>query len=300
MTHRFNLFLLALILLIAPPYYWFFIDNGHGPLAARTIDIAQARQLAGQISGPAPYAIELERPGFTRFPGNLMVAGSGIKGKLAGYMAFRLLIKGNPQIMIDTGINRQIAGTMRAERFDPPSQARIERELGRAGLILVTHEHPDHLGALAMLGGDALSRTARLNPAQTAAKLAWRSGAGPAPRLSATAMQAVAPGVVVIPAPASHTPGSQMIYVRLESGREYLFVGDLASFAQNWEEQRGRSRLVEKWFAPENRDEVFAWLAAIKQMHQAHPGIVIVPGHDYEAIADPENKTGIRIDFSTP
>ena len=37
----------------------------------------------------------------------------------------------------------------------------------------------------------------------------------------------VAPGMAFIKAP-GHTPGSQMVYVVLESGREYLFIGDSA------------------------------------------------------------------------
>jgi glyoxylase-like metal-dependent hydrolase (beta-lactamase superfamily II) len=37
----------------------------------------------------------------------------------------------------------------------------------------------------------------------------------------------IAPGIVLIKAP-GHTPGHQMIYVRLDSGHEYLFIGDVA------------------------------------------------------------------------
>jgi glyoxylase-like metal-dependent hydrolase (beta-lactamase superfamily II) len=37
----------------------------------------------------------------------------------------------------------------------------------------------------------------------------------------------IAPGIVLIKAP-GHTPGHQMVYVRLNSGHEYLFIGDVA------------------------------------------------------------------------
>ena len=301
-THRLNFILLALILAVGFPYYWFLLDNSGGSLPAKPITIVQLRQLAASIPGEAPYAIEAERAAFRRVPGNLMVAGSGIKRKLIGYMAFRLLVRGGRPVMIESGITPEIAAAANAEQFNLSAQVRIDRALDQAGMILVTHEHPDHLGALAAHGGAALSQFAWLNPRQLAAKLNWAklpwNFARPQPRLNSTALQAVAPGVVVIPAPDSHTPGSQLIYVRLADGHEALFVGDNSSFAQNWRELRGRSRLVETWFAPENRAEVFAWLKTIRALKLEAPGLLVVPGHDWEWLENPENRAGVRIGFS--
>ena len=296
MTHRLNLILLALILAIGLPYYWYLLDNSGGSLQAKPMTIEQLRQLAASLPGEAPYAVEMERAAFRRMPGNLMVAGSGMKRKLVGYMAFRLPVRGGKPVMIESGITPAIAAAQSAESFNISAQARIDRELDGAGLILVTHEHPDHLGALAVRGGAALAQAAWLNPRQLAAKLAW-NGVLPAARLNGTAPQAVAPGIVVIPAPDSHTPGSQMIYVRLADGHEVLFAGDNSSFAQNWIELRGRSRLVETWFAPENRAEVFAWLKTIRAFKVQAPGLLVIPGHDWEWLANPENHTGVGIGF---
>lgn len=296
MTHRLNLVLLTLILAIGLPYYWFLLDNSGGSLPAKPVTMAQLRQLAASIPGEAPYAVEMERSAFRRVPGNTMVAGSGMKRKLVGYMAFRLPVRGGKPVMIESGITPEIAAAANAEQFNLSAQRRIDRELDGAGMILVTHEHPDHLGALAAHGGGALQQAAWLNPRQLAAKLAW-NGAKPSPRLNATALQAVAPGIVVIPAPDSHTPGSQLIYVRLADGHEVLFVGDNSSFAQNWTELRGRSRLVETWFAPENRGEVFAWLKTIRALKAQAPGLLVVPGHDWEWLENPENHTGVKIGF---
>ena len=302
MTRRLNLILLLLIVAIGAPYYWFLLDNSGATLPAKSISIAQLRQLAAAIPGEAPYAVEVERPAFRRIPGNLMVAGSGIKRKLVGYMAFRLLVRGGRPVMIESGITPIVAAAAAAEQFNLSAQARVEHQLDLAGMILVTHEHPDHLGALAAHGGAALLQATWLNPRQLppaplAAKLAWH-GPMPLPRLNGAAPQAVAPGIVVIPAPNSHTPGSQMIFVRLADGHEVLFAGDNSSFAQNWQQLRGRSRLVETWFAPENRAEVFAWLKTIRALKGQAPGLLVVPGHDWEWLADPANHTGVRIGFS--
>ena len=139
---------------------------------------------------------------------------------------------------------------------------------------------------------------AQLPTSPSARLLPWANAANVQPRILGSAPVAVAPGVVVIPAPSSHTPGSQLIYVRLANGRELLFAGDNSSFAQNWQELRGRSRLVETWFAPENRAEVFAWLKTIRALKAQAPSLVVVPGHDWEWLENPENLTGVRIGFS--
>ena len=301
MTRRLNWIMLLLILAIGLPYYWFLLDNSGAALPAKPITIAELRRLAAAIPGEAPYAVEAERAAFRRLPGNLMVAGSGMKRKLVGYMAFRLLVRGGRSVMIESGITSAVAAASSAEQFNLSAQARIDRELDQAGMILVTHEHPDHLGALAAHGGSALQQ-AWLNPGQVppaamAAKLQW-NGPVPPPRITGQGPQAVAPGVVVIPAPNSHTPGSQLIYVRLSDGHELLFAGDNSSFAQNWQELRGRSRLVETWFAPENRAEVFAWLKTIRALKRQAPGLLVVPGHDWEWLENPANAPGVRIGFS--
>ncbi len=303
MTRRLNWILVLLILAIGLPYYWFLLDNSGAARPAKPITMSELRHLAAAIPGEAPYAVEAERAAFRRLPGNLMVAGSGMKRKLVGYMAFRLLVRGGRSVMIESGITSAIAAAGGAEQFNLSAQARIEHELDQAGIILVTHEHPDHLGALAAHGGSALQQ-AWLNPYQLppspmAANLAW-NGTVPLPRIIGQPPQAVAPGVVVIPAPDSHTPGSQLIYVRLADGHELLFAGDNSSFAQNWQQLRGRSRLVETWFAPENRAEVFAWLKTIRALKQQAPGLVVVPGHDWEWLANPANHSGVRIGFSPP
>ena len=297
MTHRLNKILLVLILAIGLPYYWFLLDNSGASLPAKPVTIAELRQLAASIPGEAPYAVEAERAAWRNVTGNAMVAGSGMKSKLVGYMAFRLPVHGGKPVMIESGITPEIAAAQNAKSFNKSAQERIDRELDGAGLILVTHEHPDHLGALAAHGGQALQQNAWLNPRQLAAALPW-NGPRPVARLTGMALQAVAPGVVVISAPGSHTPGSQLIYVRLADGHEVLFAGDNSSFAQNWQELRGRSRLVETWFAPENRAEVFAWLKTIRALKTQAPGLLVVPGHDWEWLENPDNRTGVRIGFS--
>lgn len=301
MRRKINLTLLVLALLIGVPYYWLLLDNRPGDAQAKPVTITQLRELAGSVTGPAPSAIELELVGQRLVPRTLFAAGNGMKRAVIGVMAWRLPVAGGKPILIDTGLNAIDAKAMEMGTFWPERQAKVERAMEDAGLILATHEHPDHLGALARKGGPALSRSARLNagqvpPSSYASHLAW-ADKPPRPKLAPVDPQAVAPGVVVIPAP-SHTPGSQMIYVRLADGREVLFAGDIATMAASWQELRARSRLVGDYFAPEDRGEVFAWLRTIRALKQQAPEMLIVPGHDFEwLIHDKAAKAVVRVGF---
>ncbi len=286
MTRKLNWLLLALIAVLGAPYYWFLLETRPGDAAAKPVTIDQLRALAESVPGAKPDRVTYELAAFDRLPGNLLVAGSGMKRKLIGIMAWRLEVPGGKPVMIDSGIQRKTAESMSMELFIPDAQARIERAMGESGLILLTHEHPDHAGGVTALASNRQIRArVRLNPAEAKALQL----AGPNPLPSGTQPFAVAPGIVIIPAP-SHTPGSQLVYVLLADRHELLFVGDVASFAQNWQEIRARSRLVGQYYIPENRAEVFAWLRTIAALKRSDPTLFVIPGHDFEWVYDTRNK----------
>jgi glyoxylase-like metal-dependent hydrolase (beta-lactamase superfamily II) len=296
MTRKLNRILLALLLVFGLPGYWLLYDNRPGDIPAKPVTIAQLRSLAASLPGAAPSGVEYEVLAERSVPGNLFAAGSGFRGRSMGVMVYRLPVQGGRAVMIDSGLTRSASTSMGMENYSDAASQRIAAALRSAGTIVMTHEHIDHEGGVVALGDPGVLARVRFNAAQISGNrwtemLPWPKSGRPGPTISGTEPMAVAPGVVVIPAP-SHTPGSQMIYVRLASGRELLFAGDIATLEDSWRDLRARSRLVSDFLAPENRAEVFSWLRTMRALKAEAPRLDIVPGHDTHWITHDETRRG--------
>lgn len=293
MTHHLNRWLLVLVLFIALPFWWLLVENNPGTAAPHPIHIAQLRMLAASLPGPHPSAVEVEILATRLAPGTYFAAGVGLKRRPLAAAAYRLPVPGGRPIMIDSGMTAPQAAAINFDHYDARVRQRIDAALDEAGLILATSELSEHLGGLvvraARPGGRKVLAHAMLAPAQVLApahgslpwSLPWPQAAQPVPAPANPAPHAVAPGVVVIPAP-GQSPGAQMIFVTLADGREYLFAGDTATVEANWQQIRGRSRLLSNWLGREDRGAVYAWLLTIRRLKQEAPRLLVVPGHDFD------------------
>jgi len=93
----------------------------------------------------------------------------------------------------------------------------------------------------------------------------------------------VAPGMVLIKAP-GHTPGHQMVYVGLDSGREYLFIGDVAWTLANVTQLKLRPAVTMRRIN-EDASALGHQLRWIKQMMDQEK-LIVIPSHDDALLQD--------------
>lgn len=197
-------------------------------------------------------------------------------------------------LMVDAGMDQLVHrffGRGVEEPYFPDAAGEVARALGNARLIVVTHEHGDHVaGVIRSPVANDLARKTLL----TRMQLQTLVTAPQMPEIRLTEEAArryvvvdydkylpVAAGVALIKA-AGHTPGSQMVYVALESGPEYLLIGDAAWHMDGVRLMRGKDA---PWIT-EDQAAVNDQLRWLNELSRAERALVIVASHDDEQHAE--------------
>jgi len=283
---KFGAVLFAVLILTGFAYYLLILQMSDPDRSLYSIDLDRARELATSIEGALPTQINAEAPIGIEFPGAAVITGESWSPFKLPIYAYQVVFP-DGHMMIDAAMNEdQAALGGGASFFDKDSYARLQAALGSAKQIVFTHEHYDHVGgAVAHVDAIALLDRVRLTDMQLAYPENWMGVEYPEAALdgyeplSYDGMHAIAPGVVLIEA-AGHTPGSQIIYVRLQSGQEYFFIGDVAWHYAGINLVRPRPNLVSRMFLGEDRARTHAQVAELKALEEANPDLAIIVGHD--------------------
>jgi glyoxylase-like metal-dependent hydrolase (beta-lactamase superfamily II) len=270
-------------------------------LAASTISLAQPprpswtasldaiRSAAARIPGRRPTGINVVKFAESRRTKNFSVKGAAAEPSVQARTAFQI-VYADGSIMVDAGMDEpvhRLFGRGVEEPYDRAAAAEVQRALQSAKLIVVTHEHGDHVaGAIhTPLAGELAPKTLL-----TRAQAQTLMQAPQMPEIRLTEEQAsrylvfdydqyfpLAPGTALVKAP-GHTPGSQMLFVALESGREYLLIGDVAWHMDGVRSIAGKDA---PWVT-EDREAVLDQLRWLNGLSRSAPDLAIVASHDEE------------------
>lgn len=245
--------------------------------------ITKARAAATMIPGELPSGIAYLKFAGSKAPISRMVETNQDSTLDAALTVFQIRYP-RGWIMVDAGMAAEVDSTFPTNRS---ALDRVRQGLRGARLIVMTHEHQDHVAeaVLAPMAELVAAKTV-LNRAQVQTLI--DRPLIPAIRLTPDrarnyvvidydVIYPLAPGVVLIKS-AGHTPGSQMVYVRTEAGREFLLVGDVAWAMAGIERriqkpQKAISALSEDTTAVRHQLD---WLSGLTQRQR----VIVMNSHD--------------------
>jgi glyoxylase-like metal-dependent hydrolase (beta-lactamase superfamily II) len=247
------------------------------------------RRAAGVIPGDPPTALNVVALNefWTGLAG--MVEGGSKDSVLAAFPVFQIRFP-RGWIVVDAAMGREFvpkSTTFSDEKYD-----RIQQALRGANLVVVTHEHHDHVAGV--IRSPYLAEIQR-HTLLTRAQIESLRRRSDNPRIKLDSAMAarylaidydpyvpIAPGVVLIRA-AGHTPGSQMVYVRLASGQELIIAGDVVWHTSGITTQRQKPAASTRDFGGEDRAAIARQLRWLRDLP---PEVAVIVSHDQAAIND--------------
>ena len=242
------------------------------------------RRAATLIPGDPPAAIRVVSLNPFQIALSYMVEGGSARTVSAAFPVFQIRFP-HGWIVVDAALDRGLVSN--SETFSDKVYSQIHVALRDARLVVVTHEHHDHVaGVLRSPYLAQIQQHTLLTRAQVQSLLVRPDN----PLIKIDSVVAaryltidydplipIAPGVVLIKA-AGHTPGSQIVYVRLASGQEVILAGDVAWNMSGIETQRQKPDASTRDFGGEDREAIGAQLRWLREI--AGPRTTIVVSHD--------------------
>ena len=268
-------------------------------------DLAAIRAMSAVLPGALPLAVNGVRVAASIRPRKFVIEGGDDTAVTMPRTAFQIVYP-DCSVMIDSGLDKathdsfsdwsteQLAKAIEpyfAEQF-----AKLQRALASARLIVLTHHHADHVaGVLCAPNFSELAGKTIIT--MGVADCMINTPHRPHLKLAPQALErfivldypqyySVAPGVVLIQSP-GHSPDSQMVFIRLQSGREILHSVDSAWIMDNIMEVKGKAA---PW-VKEDVPQVMAQLRWLKAVAETEKNITILVTHDDE-LFDRQTRNG--------
>lgn len=235
--------------------------------------LQRIRAAAVAIPGSMPQSIAYLKYAESIRKWSDLIEGGGNEPAKMARTAFQIQYP-DGWVMVDAGMDKQVQHFFEKDGPQPFDEAKadtVRRAVEGAKLILVTHEHGDHIaGVVRTAATGSVPRKTILTQQQVNTLI----NDPQMPEIKLTQEQSrqyivtdfssilpVAPGVVLIKAP-GHTKGEIMVYTKLQNGQEYLFACDVSWTYQGVQDQKPKPKSERKRVG-EDEDQVekeLAWL----------------------------------------
>jgi glyoxylase-like metal-dependent hydrolase (beta-lactamase superfamily II) len=249
--------------------------------------IERVRAASHMIPGDLPLEVRFQ--GFVSYSGPLSAwvedASSDTYPGVIGVFQIRFP---DGWIMVDGGADEGMI-SWEAE-FSDEDYELVGEALRGASLIIATHEHADHIaGLVSARWATDVARRALLTTEQLETLV--EKPDHPSIQISQEhadqflsvrydELLPIAPGVVLIKAP-GHSAGSQIVYTKLDSGIEILFVGDVVWVTAALESSSQKPLSVSSKVG-EDRDALMSQMQWLQKVRQNGPYIVVA--HDIRTL----------------
>ncbi len=276
------------------------VTSSQPPEPPWNADIAEIRTVARTIPGRPPVRLNVLKFAESRRTKNFSIKGAPADPSVQARTVFQAVYP-DGTVMIDAGMDLQVHrffGRGNEEPYDSAAAAQVQRALEAARLIVVTHEHGDHVAGVihgrsagALAPKTILTRTqveTLINKPQMKEIQLTEESSRRYLVVDYARYLPLAPGMTLIRA-AGHTPGSQMVYIVLESGREYLLIGDAAWHMDGVRTVTGKDA---PWVI-EDQPAVLAQLAWLNGLSRTDPALFIVASHDDELLNELTARTAL-------
>jgi glyoxylase-like metal-dependent hydrolase (beta-lactamase superfamily II) len=252
-------------------------------------DLAVIRAMSTVIPGALPLAVNGVRVAASIRSRKFVIEGGDDTPVTMPRTAFQIVYS-DCSVMIDSGLDKATHDSFSPDKPEPyfaEQFAKLERALANARLIVLTHHHADHVaGVLCAANFSELAGKTVIT--MDVADCMMNTPHRPHLKLAPPALERfivldypqyypVAPGVVLIRSP-GHSPDSQMVFIRLQSGREILHSVDSAWIMDNITQSRGKA-------APWVKEDVPAVMAQLRWLNTiaaTENNITILVTHDDE------------------
>ena len=263
------------------------------------VDIEAVRAQARVLPGALPVAINAISVAASIRPRKLIVDGSDDTPTAMPRTAYQLVYP-DGTVMLDSGLDietHESFGKGESEPYYPDQYDLLQMALDQAKAVFLSHYHGDHAGGI--LQSPNFKELARktIISSETARILVQEPHR---PHLAITQDDVnnfiiidypvhapIAPGVVAIKSP-GHSADSQMTYILMENGQEFLHSFDVAWNMDNIKLIKGKTA---PW-VPEDKPMILGELRWLNGLMKSHPGIKHLVAHD-DLLLDEFKKSGL-------